>query len=941
MTNTERRQYILDYIKNSSVEAFTNLRLQTLLLELNDDTTASATTDAANTTALSALSGANYTYVIVTGEGIFKYASSGTPNGTTIFAATGGGVWSLVFNAGVDTPQLSTPVLTLTVISDTQINATWPSVTDAANYQLYRATAIDFTGETLVYDGALLLFNSTGLSASTTYYFRLKARGYERMNSAFDTDSASTNAQPQLATPTGFTETGVTSTTIDYNWNDVASATNYIVERSASGAGVFTQIYSGATSAHTDTGRTASTTYDYRCKAQAAGFADSAWATDSATTGAVLPTGAILIFQWGQSNAVGRADADAPNEVVVPAGVYEYKPTTDSITGLADPTGEGVSAATSRSLNPNLGKRIKELTTQDVIILPAGKGNTPIADFINTGAAFYTDSLADWNALKAYCATNAITITGAYAHFLQGENNAGTLETDGYLDNLNTMIDLFDTAFAVDKSFVTRIGYDPSFTSAANSEKIMRAQNILDFSKDQMLLTSKAASTFTTGNSKMKADGVHYTVLGYNEIGEDIAEAINQYRTNNKKVAHTTEPVVALQDAVGYFDDIYNFRSLTPGDNADLTELYGRNNLTQDSGTGLAFDGTNGLTVAGYNPTSPTTVRTLTNAHDWTIEATFSTAVLGMLINGRSDSGNWTEDWLWINSAAGISFKGGNVSNAITLAGADLFTLSNLALVYTTADNTLKTYVNSVLKDTRVLTSFASFKAEKLFRSNGTTPATTGERYSGTVERIRIVKKALAVWEFDRSPNIGGAVLFDYDFQFNSSIAEAQGDISTAFYTYAGAAGTPAYDADGVVFPEGDYMRLASKKSMANATVEFRIKDDVSLGNTVQFICGGNPQPDLGGFTKGISRDGNDFRFGTDAGTAYWNLAALGLTHTNFNSYKIVYNGTTAALTINGTPVSSVAVTGNFEVAIVGAKHPTQTYSFKGTMDYFKVKNSI
>jgi len=194
MTNTERRQYILDYIKNSSVEAFTNLRLQTLLLELNDDLTAAQTTDAADTTALQLLSGANFTYVIVTGSGIYKYASTGTPNGTTIFAASGGGVWNLVFNAGVDTPQLSTPVLVLTVVGSTAIDADWAAVTDASNYQLYRATASDFTGETLIYDGALLTFSSTGLATGTQYYFRIKARGYERMNSEFDTDTATTES---------------------------------------------------------------------------------------------------------------------------------------------------------------------------------------------------------------------------------------------------------------------------------------------------------------------------------------------------------------------------------------------------------------------------------------------------------------------------------------------------------------------------------------------------------------------------------------------------------------------------------------------------------------------------------------------------------------------------------------------------------------------------
>jgi len=199
MNNTERRQYILDYIRNSSVEAFTNLRLQTALLELNDDLTASQTTDAADFTALSALSGANFKYVFVTNEGVFKYLSSGTPNGTTIFAASGGGTWNLVFNAGVDTPQLSTPVLTLTVEGSTAITADWAAVTDASNYLLYASTASDFTGETLIYDGSSLTFPYTSLATGTQYYFRIKARGYERMNSEFDTDTATTDSVDVLA----------------------------------------------------------------------------------------------------------------------------------------------------------------------------------------------------------------------------------------------------------------------------------------------------------------------------------------------------------------------------------------------------------------------------------------------------------------------------------------------------------------------------------------------------------------------------------------------------------------------------------------------------------------------------------------------------------------------------------------------------------------------
>lgn len=188
--------------QNGSSDRITAAELRAVLSMLSAEQLSRGIKSVADTTALSAVSGADFRNVAVKDSALYEWLSSGTANGTTIFAASGGGVWSKVFSGGVATAQLATPVLALSVISDTQINATWAAVTDASNYQLYRATVSDFSDETLIYDGSLLLFNSTGLTAATTYYFRLKARGYERMNSAFDSDSAATTAAaaPELIT---------------------------------------------------------------------------------------------------------------------------------------------------------------------------------------------------------------------------------------------------------------------------------------------------------------------------------------------------------------------------------------------------------------------------------------------------------------------------------------------------------------------------------------------------------------------------------------------------------------------------------------------------------------------------------------------------------------------------------------------------------------------
>jgi hypothetical protein len=668
--------------------------------------------------------------------------------------------------------------------------------------------------------------------------------------------------------------------------------------------------------------------------------------TTTTTTTAAPITGlteAIIILQTGQSNAVGRAGADPANEVVIPLGAYEYKSNTNAVYTLVDPTGISGdnSRATDRSMNPALAKRLIELLGKPVIIVCAAVGNTNIVSWTDPTSTLRATALSRWNAVKAYCTANGITVLGKYIHWLQGENDAAiAMATDAYVENFNNMINLFTTEFAPDKVFATRVGYNDTGTITADSEKIMLAQKQLNFSKDEVIVGTYAPAGFIEGDTAKTGNVVHYTVKGLNIVGQDIATAIHRLRTLNKKPV-LTENVTALQDPVGYFDDIYNFRSLKAGSNADLTELFGRNNLTQDSGTTLSFNGLYGLNVGGVNPTSPTTVRELTNTHDWTIEVTFqgTKPAPGMIMNGRS-SGNWENDWFWISGVGTLDIRANGVQKSWVISDANYNALNNLVVTYAYATNTLKIYINGALKVTDATFSFTSFKLEKFFRSYQTVPATT-TAFEGIVERIRIVKRVLSIWEFDRSPNITTPPAFDYTFNFNGSIAEAAGAISTAYYDHSGIAATPTYDADGIVFPEGGYVRLGAQKTAAKATVEFKVKHDVTATG-IEFFCGNRLVADSGGFDSGIGRDGNTMYFGTNGGSpGYVTWTLSGLTYTNFNTYKFVYNGTTVELFVNTVSQGTKSITGNFVLGMIGDKHPTASYAFKGTMDYFKIKNSI
>lgn len=86
----------------------------------------------------------------------------------------------------------------------------------------------------------------------------------------------------QLATPTGFTVTSASSTSLTSSWSAVTNATSYTLDRSPDGSTSWTNVYTGSGLTYTNTGLTAGTTYYYRVKATASGYTDSAYANANA-----------------------------------------------------------------------------------------------------------------------------------------------------------------------------------------------------------------------------------------------------------------------------------------------------------------------------------------------------------------------------------------------------------------------------------------------------------------------------------------------------------------------------------------------------------------------------------------------------------------------------------------------------------------------------------
>jgi predicted secreted protein len=126
---------------------------------------------------------------------------------------------------------LTTPNITFSYVSDTQINVTWLAIANADYYILRRSTVNDITFATVISTGTNLYHPSTRLTPATTYYYWLEAVGSGLYsNSLRDTDNATTTAAAavtiQLAPPS-FSMIANGTDQIDATWSSVNHATAY------------------------------------------------------------------------------------------------------------------------------------------------------------------------------------------------------------------------------------------------------------------------------------------------------------------------------------------------------------------------------------------------------------------------------------------------------------------------------------------------------------------------------------------------------------------------------------------------------------------------------------------------------------------------------------------------------------------------------------------
>jgi len=243
--------------------------------------------------------------------------------------------------------------LTATAASTTEIDLAWTAASGATSYEVERSLD-GSTQWAQIAAQAGVSVTDTGRAVATRYYYRVRAV----KDGVAGPWSATADTYSLPAQVANLAAAAASTTQIDLTWDAAASATSYLVERSANGTTGWTSVGTPSSAAYSDTGRTAGTRYYYRVSAVNPGGTGAASSVANSYTlpaqvGTVTPTVASsseIDLDWAD---VTSATAYSVERSLTGSGGWA-EVGTPATSALAD---TGLTAATAyyyrvRALNP-------------------------------------------------------------------------------------------------------------------------------------------------------------------------------------------------------------------------------------------------------------------------------------------------------------------------------------------------------------------------------------------------------------------------------------------------------------------------------------------------------------------------------------------------------------------------------------------------------------
>ena len=223
-----------------------------------------------------------WTTVSTISSSLRSYTLSGLVAATSYdmrLLAKGSGVYSdsdysAVVSYNTKSQQLSTPTLYAVDSDQDSISVKWNAIANASGYTLqYKESSASSWTSAPALNASQTSYTVSGLTAGTTYHFRLLAKGvgaYSDSNYS-GTISYSTTTR-QLSTPT-LSRSSATLNSITVTWNAIANASGYTLQyKKASESTWQTEpMIASESTSHTVSGLAGGTTYNFRMFANGSG----------------------------------------------------------------------------------------------------------------------------------------------------------------------------------------------------------------------------------------------------------------------------------------------------------------------------------------------------------------------------------------------------------------------------------------------------------------------------------------------------------------------------------------------------------------------------------------------------------------------------------------------------------------------------------------------
>lgn len=244
--------------------------------------------------------------------------------------------WADVVKAAPAGTKLSTPTVgTATSITSSGFTANWTAVDNASSYdvQVYQGATListtNFSGQSTA-TGAI-----TGLSAGTSYTYKVVAKGdgvsYTNSDPSNASAEATTLVPPKLTTPSLGTATSITTSGFTVNWTTVSNASGYDVQVYEGATLRNTTNFSGqATTSGAVDGLFRGTTYTYKvvAKGDNVSYSDS----DPSAASSTITTASIFTENFADAT-VGSGTLEGYNFWALSTNTGQQAGTSPGISG--------------------------------------------------------------------------------------------------------------------------------------------------------------------------------------------------------------------------------------------------------------------------------------------------------------------------------------------------------------------------------------------------------------------------------------------------------------------------------------------------------------------------------------------------------------------------------------------------------------------------------